>query len=99
MKERLTVTVDSQWIQAGNEAVTEGRAESISAWVNRALSEQALKERRLRAMADAIAAYEAEFGTITPEELLMQERRDRAAGRVVRGERPAARRGARRTAR
>jgi hypothetical protein len=89
-KERLTVTVDAQWIRAGSEAVKEGRADSISAWVNRALSERALKERRLRSMGEAIAAYEAEFGVITPDELLMQERRDRTDGRAIRGERAVA---------
>jgi glycerol dehydrogenase-like iron-containing ADH family enzyme len=84
-KERLTVTVDPALVQAANEAVAAGRADSLSSWVNLALSERATKERQLRAMADAIAAYEAEFGTITPEELVAQERADRESAIVVRG--------------
>jgi Arc/MetJ-type ribon-helix-helix transcriptional regulator len=84
-KARLTVTVDPHLVRAGNEAVSEGRAESLSAWVNLALAERVGKERRLRALAEAIAAYEAEFGVITSEELAVQERADRGSARVVRG--------------
>jgi hypothetical protein len=84
-KERLTVTVDPHLVRAGAEAVAEGRADSLSAWVNLALAERAATDRRLRAMAAAVAAYEEEFGPITPEELARQQRADRAAARVVRG--------------
>ena len=87
-KSRLTVTVDPGVVQAGNEAVAEGRVDSLSAWVNLALAERAAKDRRLRALADAVAAYEAEFGPITVAELAAQERADRSAARVVRGARP-----------
>jgi Arc/MetJ-type ribon-helix-helix transcriptional regulator len=83
-KERLTVTVDPQLVEAANSAIAEGRATSLSAWVNQALAERADKDRRLRALADAVAAYEAEFGVITPEELDEQERADRASARIVR---------------
>ncbi len=65
-KARLTVTVDAELVQAGNRAVRAGRAESLSGWVNVALAEREAKERQLRAMADAVAAYEAEFGPISP---------------------------------
>ena len=67
-KERLTVTIDRDLIEVAEEAVAMGEADSVSAWVNAALSEKANKERRLRAAARAIAAYEAEFGVITGEE-------------------------------
>jgi hypothetical protein len=43
-------------------------------------------------MADAVAAYEAEFGQISAEELAAQQRADHRAAIVVRGPR---RRGAR----
>src|SRR5262249_33751478 len=76
-KERLTVTVDSELIEAATQAVTEGRAASLSGWVNLALGERAAKERRLRALAEAVAAYEHEFGEITAAELAGQERADR----------------------
>lgn len=91
-KERLTVTVDPHLVQAAGEAVAEGRVDSLSAWVNLALAERAAKDRRLRALADAVGAYEIEFGPITAEEIAAQERADRAAARVVRGPgRPVAR--------
>jgi hypothetical protein len=83
-KERLTVTVDSELIEAANHAVAEGRVASLSGWVNLALSEQAAKERRLRALAEAITSYEDKFGVITPAELAAQERADRHNATVVR---------------
>jgi hypothetical protein len=76
-KERLTVTVDSELIEVANRAVTEGRVASLSGWVNLALTERAAKERRLRALTEAVAAYEHEFGEITTAELARQERADR----------------------
>jgi hypothetical protein len=76
-KERLTVTVDSELIRAANEAVDEGRVASLSGWVNLALTERAEKERRLRALSEAVAAYEEEFGEISPAELAAQARADR----------------------
>ncbi|MGH8932494.1 MAG: hypothetical protein ACRDZO_18195 [Egibacteraceae bacterium] len=84
-KERLTVTVDPELVAAGNEAVAEGRAEFLSAWVNQALAERASSDGRLRALAEVVAAYEAEHGTITPGELAAQERIDREQAIVVRG--------------
>jgi hypothetical protein len=97
-KERLTVTVDPDLVRAGAQAVAEGRVDSLSGWVNVALAERAAKDRRLRALAAAVSAYEAEFGVMTDEELTTQQRADRTAARVVRG-RPAARARGRRAAR
>lgn len=84
-KERLTVTVDPDFIAAGNDAVSEGRAESLSAWVNAALGERVAKERALAALAEAVAAYEEEFGEISPQEMADQVRSDRESAVVVRG--------------
>jgi hypothetical protein len=84
-KERLTVTVDPDFIAAGNDAVEEGRAESLSAWVNAALAERVAKERRLAALVEAVAAYEERFGPITAQELADQARADRQSATVVRG--------------
>ena len=81
-KERLTVTIDSELIEAANHAVAEGRVTSLSGWVNLALTERAAKERRLRAL--AIADYEDAFGEITAAEHVDQERRDRRNAIVVR---------------
>jgi len=85
-KTRLTVTVDADLVAAGNAAVRGGLADSLSGWVNGALSARAAHDRRLASMTDAIIAYEAEFGEITEAELAVQHRADRAAAIVVRGE-------------
>jgi hypothetical protein len=86
-KERLTVTVDPHLVQAGHDAVAEGLVESLSAWVNLALADRAARDRRLRALADAVDAYEQQFGAITADELEAQARADRASAVVVRGAR------------
>ncbi len=83
----MTVTVDAKLVEAGNQAVKAGRAESLSGWVNDALAERDAKERRLSAMAEAVAAYEAEFGTISAQEMAAQQRADERTAVVVRGTR------------
>lgn len=83
-KERLTVTVDPELIEAGNQAVAEGRAASLSGWVGLALAERAAKERRLQALTEAVAAYEDAFGEITAAELAAQQRADRQDAIAVR---------------
>jgi Arc/MetJ-type ribon-helix-helix transcriptional regulator len=87
-KERLTVTVDPELVDAGNQAVAAGRANSLSGWVNAALADRATRDRRLEALAAAIADYEAEFGEITHEEIASLQRSDRENALVVRGRRP-----------
>ena len=84
-KARLTVTVDPDLVGAGQRAVAQGSAGSLSAWVNLAMAERAEKERRLRALGEAIAAYEREHGSIGDDEMAAQVRQDRAVARVVRG--------------
>lgn len=97
----MTVTVDAELVEAGNRAVKAGRADSLSSWVNDALADREARDRRLRAMAEAIAAYEREHGVITDAELLAQERADQRAALVIRGHRQsrsASRRGRRKAA-
>ena len=84
-KERLTVTVDPALLAAAQEAVSSGRAESVSAWVSTALAERVAKERRLSALAEAIAIYEQDSGEISEKELTAQARADRTSAVVVRG--------------
>jgi hypothetical protein len=84
------VTVDRDLIQAGSSAVAAGRAESLSGWVNLAMAERAAKERRLQAMAEAVATYELRFGPISQAELLTQARTDASSATVVRGRRKSA---------
>jgi hypothetical protein len=88
LKARLTVTVEPGLVRAGREAVAAGDAESLSAWVNVALTDRAARDRRLRALGEAVSAYEAEFGVITAKELADQARADRLRARVVRGSSP-----------
>lgn len=96
LKARLTVTVEPGLVRAGHEAVAAGDAESLSAWVNLALADRAARDRRLRALGDAISAYEAEFGVITAKELADQDRADRLSARVLRTAGPRARKPRRR---
>lgn len=79
------MTVDRALLKAAHEAVAAGSAESVSAWVSRALAERVEKERRLSALSDAIAAYEGDFGVISDDEMVEQKRADRASAVVVRG--------------
>ena len=79
------MTVDPDLVEAGNQAVAAGLAESLSGWVNAALADRASRDRRLRALAEAIDAYEADHGEITAEEMAAQARSDREAAVVVRG--------------
>jgi Arc/MetJ-type ribon-helix-helix transcriptional regulator len=84
-KSRLSVTIDADLIAAGQAAVAAGEAESVSAWVNEALRLKAEQDRRLRALDQFIAAYEAEHGEITDEEMDAAVRSMRERAIVVRG--------------
>ncbi len=79
------MTIDPELVAAANQAVREGRAESLSGWVNVALAERVAKERRLRALQEAVEAYEGEFGSISDGEIAAQRRADRRNAIVVRG--------------
>ncbi len=68
------------------EAVARGQAESVSAWVNDALRLKADHDRRLRAIDDFLAVYEAEHGQVTEEEIRDAARRARGRAVVVRGD-------------
>ena len=89
-KARVTVTLDHVLVEAANAAVAEGRADSVSAWVNLALAEHVAKERRLAVLSNLVADYEAHYGVITAEELALREREDRRRAVVVRGSAKAA---------
>jgi len=84
-KSRLSVTVDADLIAAAHAAVAAGAADSMSAWVNDALRLKLDHDRRLRGIGDFIAAYEAEHGEITEEEMEAAVRRARERAIVVRG--------------
>lgn len=84
-KSRLSVTVDADLISASQAAVAGGAAESVSAWVNDALRLKIEHDRRLRGIDDFIAAYEAEYGEITDEEMDAAYRAMKGRAIVVRG--------------
>lgn len=84
-KQRLTVTVDPELIEAGNRAVASGGADSLSAWVSLALSDKARRDLQLEQLRVAVADYEAEFGEITAEDIATQRHADREDAVVVRG--------------
>lgn len=86
-KQRLTVTVDPELIEAGNRAVVTGAADSVSGWVSAALSEKVRRDQRLESLRAAVSEYEAEFGEITTEEMDAQRRSDGEHAVVVRGRR------------
>lgn len=83
-KTRLSVTVDADLITASQAAVRAGEAESVSAWVNDALRLKVEHDRRLRGVDDFVAAFEAEYGEITDEEMDAAYRASKARAIVVR---------------
>ena len=92
-KRRITVTIDEDVYETAVRAVELGRAPSVSAWINETLSDRREKERRLNAMAEAIAEFQRETGHVfTQEELDEQERQDREAAAAVRARRATRRR-------
>lgn len=56
----------------------------MSGRVDQALAERAVKERRLRALATAVAAYERRHGVFSEEEMIALQREDRRRAIVVR---------------
>jgi len=85
-KERLSASVDADLVAVAQEAVAQGRADSVSAWVNEALRLRVAHDRRLRALDEFVAAFETEHGEITEAEMSEAARRARGRAVVVRGE-------------
>jgi Arc/MetJ-type ribon-helix-helix transcriptional regulator len=96
-KVRLSASVDADLVAAAEAAVARGRLESVSAWVNEALRAKAEHDVRLEALAAFVAAYEAEHGEISADEVRRTARKARAGGSAGQGiGRPTARRATRR---
>jgi len=85
-RRRLSVSVDEELIKVAKAAVAAGRVENVSAWVNDALRRQVDHDRRLAALDEFLAEYEAEHGEITESEMNDAARRARARAIVVRRE-------------
>lgn len=83
-KRRISASVDAELVDAGHRAVNTGQAEHFSAWVNEALQRQVTHDRRLQALDEFLAAYEAEHGAITDDEIRETTRGVRARAVVVR---------------
>jgi hypothetical protein len=83
-RQRLSASVDANLLDAGRAAVADGRAENLSAWVNEAMRRQVDHDRRLKALDELLASYEAEHGEITDEEIENATRRTRERAVVVR---------------
>lgn len=80
-RERLSATIESDVMAAARQAVAEGRAASVSAWVNDAMRRHADHERRLRALDAFVQDYEQAHGVITEGE--MDAAAHRLRGRAV----------------
>jgi Arc/MetJ-type ribon-helix-helix transcriptional regulator len=83
-KHRLSASVDADLVRAAERAVSEGRAESVSAWINSAMQRQVAHDQRMRSLQDFVAAFEAEHGEITQAEIEAATRKARANAIVVR---------------
>jgi Arc/MetJ-type ribon-helix-helix transcriptional regulator len=86
-RERLSASVEPALLAAGHKAVAEGRAETVSAWVNDALRRQVAHDARLRAVDEFLRHYEHEHGEISEDEMNEAVRRARGRATVVRSTR------------
>lgn len=87
-KQRLSASVDADLIAAGQAAVAAGTADTLSSWVSDALRRQADHDRRLAALGDVLAEFEAEHGALSDAEIADASRWARERAVVVRGARP-----------
>lgn len=92
-KTRLSATVDADLIRAAEQAVRRGQAATVSAWLNDAMRLKLEHERRLEALSEFVASFEAAHGEITPAEIRGAGRRARARALVSRGPASGGRRG------
>lgn len=83
-KKRLSASVDASLLRVAESAARRGEARNLSAWVNDALRLKVEHDARSKALGDFIAAFEAEHGEITPEEMVGAARRARAHAVTVR---------------
>ena len=82
--------MDAEFLRAAEAAAKRGEVPTLSAWVNDALRLKLEHDRRLRALATFVEAYEAEQGTITEDEIERAFRRARSRAvpmRALKGER------------
>jgi hypothetical protein len=90
-KQRISATVDADLLAAAQRAAAQDGAPNLSAWINEAIRQKLDDERRRQAMAEFIAAAEAEHGVITDEEIARVTREMAARAIHVRGRKRAKR--------
>ena len=83
-KQRVTVTVDEELLQAASTAVSEGRSRSVSEWVGEAMAQRRDRDQRLAVLRRLVSEYEAEHGVISDDEIEEQAQRDRDAAASLR---------------
>jgi hypothetical protein len=83
-KQRLSISADAELVQAARAAVDAGEAMSVSAWINAAMRDKAVRDHKLRLMGEWIRDYEAEHGAISEEEMAAADREMRSRSLVVR---------------
>jgi hypothetical protein len=83
-KLRLSASVDAELLRAAEAAAKQGRAPTVSAWVNEALRLKLAHDQRLQALAVFVEAYEAQHGEISPDEIQAARRAARARALPVR---------------
>ena len=84
-KRRISASVDADLFSAAERSVAGGSAASISAWVNEAMRRQLEHEQRIAALDVFLAAFEAEFGVISENDIVSATKRSRANAVSVRG--------------
>jgi len=82
-RERLSATVEGDLLDAGRQAVADGRADSLSAGVNDALRRQAEHDQRMTALDEFLTQYEAAHGEITAAEIQEATRTTQRRGVVA----------------
>lgn len=83
-RRRLSASVSADLIRAAERAVAEGRAESVSAWVDDAMRRQVDHEEGLRALQEFISAWERKHGEISEAEMDAAERAARRRAIIIR---------------
>lgn len=68
-KRRLSASIDANLLDAAEQAVKQGEAATVSAWVNDAMRLKLEHDARLHALADYIADYESQLGEITDRDI------------------------------
>ena len=92
-KSRLSASVDAGVLKEVERAVRDGRAATVSAWVDDALRRKLADEARRAALDRYLADYEREFGAFTDDEVRAAQAALKA--RAIRTGKPARRRRAR----